>query len=134
MLELCASGQLETISLEFAFQAKFERRLGFRDLSHLSQIGQTAIGSGQGRAAVGANENNRRAGLELDRPGAGRTIGGEYCYTSPPAAVLFKSRISDLKFLVSALPRSSFVTLTKPAPNEAFKLASQSHSGRVRQQ
>ena len=134
MLELCTAREFEAISFELALQAQFQRRFGFGDLGNLSKISESAICSSECRPAVRANQNDRRARLEFNRPGTRGTIGGENGYRSPPAAVLFKSRISDLKLSTAALPRSSFVTLIKPAPNEAFNAPPQSHSGRVRQQ
>ena len=91
MLELRASGQLKSVSLEFAFQAKFERRFRLGDLSDLAEIGESPISPCKRAAAVRAYENYRRAGLKFDRPGARRTVGGEYCYTSPPAATDLRS-------------------------------------------
>lgn len=133
MFELRAACQLESIAFVRALPPDLQRRLRFDYFGNLAKIFECAVGPRNSRAAERADDNYGRAGLKLYRSGARWAGCLENAQTSPPAVFALGSRISDAE-TECARPLSIRVICTDSAPSTRFRFASQSHSGRVRQQ
>lgn len=85
MAELGTARQFKTISIPSAFQPQLQWRFRFGYFSDLAKIVQAAVSPCKSRTAVRTDENDGRAGFELDRTAAGWAICLKDAQLSPPA-------------------------------------------------
>src|SRR5207247_3453949 len=74
MMKLCSARQLKPDIIPLTLETDPQRRFGIGDLGNLSQVFKPTVGPRNRRPTKGANNDDRRACLKLDRRRARRTI------------------------------------------------------------